>query len=92
MAHAILKLIFHIFVEVVAYWLGRMMVAMISPGHWKCDPIAATVPRGKLCIRGTYHRRNEKVYLTNDATEGIGVLTLIALISVGILIFVWPRG
>jgi hypothetical protein len=56
------------------YYVGRLVVPVISLGRWKCDPLLRDVPKKKLRWSGTYHLRGQQVYLTAEVTAGVGVL------------------
>ena len=78
----ILELVFHL----GGYYVGRMVVPVISFGKWKCDPLLRDIPNRKLRWQGTYHKRGQQVYLTNETTAAIGVLFVVLLAG---LIFLW---
>ena len=77
--------------EVGCYYVGRVIAPVVSFGHWKCDRITADVPRRKLRKGGLYHLRGQQVYLTVEATAGLGFLFVALLIGAGVLIWYLTR-
>ena len=60
--------------DVAAYYVGRVVVPVISFGRWKCDRLLRDVPKKKLRWSGLYHLRGQQIYLTADATALVGLL------------------
>jgi hypothetical protein len=83
----ILEFTFH----VVGHYTGRVVVPVFSLGRIKCDRITPDVPRRKLRWGGLFHRRGQQIYLTAEATAGVGVLFL-ALVVAGGFLFYYLRG
>ena len=79
----ILEFIFH----VVCYYIRRVVVPVFSFGRIKCDRITADTPRRKLKWGGSFHRRGQQVYLTAEATSGVGLLFLVLVVAGGFLIY-----
>jgi hypothetical protein len=77
--------------EVVCYFVGRLVVPVISFGCWRCDEIGARTPSRKLFSNGFYNRRGNQVYLTVEATQLVGLLTILLLVVVGVLIWYLKR-
>jgi hypothetical protein len=71
----ILQPIFELVFHVVAYYLGRLVVPVVSLGRWKCDPMTREVPKNKLRWGGLYHLCGQQVYLTPEATSIVGLLS-----------------
>jgi hypothetical protein len=71
--------------EVLCYYIGRLVVPVISFGRWKCDRITAHAPRQKLRAAGFYHLRGQQIYLTAEATQLVGLVTICLLVAGGIL-------
>jgi hypothetical protein len=80
---AILQPIF----EVGCYYVGRIVVPFVSFGRLKCDRLTTDTPRRKLRWGGLYHRRGQHVYLTAEATSGVGLLFVILAVAGGFLIY-----
>jgi hypothetical protein len=78
----ILEFIFHI----LGYYIGRVVVSVFTLGRIKCDRLLADTPHRKIRWTGTYHRRGERIYLTAEATAGVGVI-FVALVGAGFLIY-----
>ena len=85
------QIVFESFLEVVCYFVDRMVVPVISFGHWKCDRVIADVPRQKIRDAGFSHLRDQQVYLTVEATQFIGLLTVVLLVGGGVLIWYLKR-
>jgi hypothetical protein len=69
----ILQPIFELVFHVAAYYVGRVVVPVVSFGRWKCDRLLRDVPKKKLRWSGLYHLREQKIYLTADATALVGL-------------------
>lgn len=78
----ILEILFH----VVAYYIGRVFVAIVTLGGVSCDRITADTPRSKLRWGGSFHRRGDRIYLTAEATSVIGLIAVAAAIGCVFLI------
>ncbi len=85
-AKLILQPIFEVVFYVGGYYVGRLIVPVISFGRWKSDRLLRDVPKRKLKWSGTYHLRGQQVYLTAEATAGVGVLFLL---FIGGLLLLW---
>lgn len=77
----ILQPIFELVFHVGGYYVGRLVVPLVSFGRWKCDPLLREVSKGKLRWSGSYHLRGKQVYLTSEATAGVGVLFVILVVG-----------
>ena len=82
----ILRLILEFILEVVCYYIGRVVVFIFSLGRIKCLRITANTPRRKLKGGGSFHRRGQHIYLTTEATMGVGVLFVLVVVG-GFLIY-----
>ena len=60
--------------HVGAYYVGRVVVPVVSFGRWKCDRLLRDVPKKKLRWSGLYHMRGRQIYLTADATALVGLV------------------
>lgn len=85
-AELILQPVFELVFYVGGYYVGRLVVPLISLGRWKCDRLLRDIPKKKLKWSGTYHLRGQQVYLTAEATAGVGVLFVALLIG---LLLLW---
>lgn len=83
----VLEVVFQGFMEVVCYFVGRVVVPVISFGRWKCDRITADAPRGKNGAARFYHLRGRQVYLTAEATQLAGLLALLLAVGGGVLLW-----
>ena len=79
----ILEFIFHF----VGYYIGRVVVPIFSFGRIKCDRITADTPRRKLKWGGSFHRRGQQIYMTAEATAGVGVIFVVLVVAGGFLIY-----
>lgn len=79
------------FMEIVCYFIGSIVVPVVSFGRWNCDRITADVPRRKVRAAGFYHLRGQQVYLTAEATQLVGCLTLCLCAGGGVLIWYLSR-
>ncbi len=84
-AELILQPILELVFQFGAYYLGRLVVPIISFGRWKCDPLLRETPKKKLRWGGLYHLRGGRVYLTSEATMAVGLLS--AALTIGL--FLW---
>ena len=80
--HPILEFIFH----VLGYYIGRVVVFVFTLGRIKCDPILTDTPRHRTRWAGTFHRCGQRIYLTSEATAGIGVFFVLLVVGGGFLI------
>lgn len=87
----IVEVVLQGFLEFVCYFVGRIVVPVISFGCWKCDSITADVPRRKIRAAGFYHLRGQQVYLTAEATQLVGLLTVVLFVGGGVLIWYLER-
>jgi len=78
--------------ELVCYFVGRIIAPAISLGRWNCDRITADTPRRKIRAAGLYHVRDRQVYLPVEATELVGLLTILLAVGSGVLIWCLNRG
>lgn len=83
----ILEVVFH----VVAYYIGRVVVTIVTLGSVACDRITADTPRSKLRWGGSFHRRGGRIYLTAEATSVIGLIAVVAAIGCVVLIRYWTE-
>ncbi|HYG33757.1 MAG TPA: hypothetical protein VEC99_03175, partial [Clostridia bacterium] len=81
-----LEIVFQVVFEFGCYYLGRLVVPVISLGRWKCDQVTTNVPRRKLRGSGFYHMRGQQVYLTAEATQIMGLLSLVLIVGGGFLV------
>lgn len=73
----ILELIFH----VLGYYLGRVLVFLFTLGRIECDRLVPRTPRLKTKWAGIYHRRGQQIYLTADATAGVGGIFVVLVVG-----------
>jgi len=83
----ILRPILEFIFEVVCYCIGRVVVPIFSLGRLKCDRIIVDTPRRKRRWGGSFHRRGQQIYLTAEATAGVGVLFVVLVVAAGFLIY-----
>lgn len=67
--------------------IGRVVVSSFTLGRVKCDRLLAETPRRKMKWAGTFHRRGQQIYLTAEATAGVGVIFVVLLVASGFLIY-----
>jgi hypothetical protein len=84
----LVEVVLQFFLEVVCFLVGNIVVPIISFGRWKCDDITTSVPRRKFLSAGFYHLRGQQVYLTAEATQLVGLLTVIL---VGVFVYCLPK-
>lgn len=85
------KIILQPFLEFAGYFVGRLVVPLVSFGRWKCDRIAANPPRRKIRAAGMYHLRGQQVYLTAEGTQLVGLATVVLCIGGGVLTWYLTR-
>lgn len=83
----ILQPIFEAVFHVAAYYVGRVIVPVISFGRWKCDRLLRAVPKKKLRWSGLYHLRGQQIYLTADATALVGLVFSGLVIALGVWLY-----
>ena len=82
----ILQPILEFIFQVVLFYVGRVVVPIISFGRLKCDRLTADTPRRKMRWSGLYHRRGQQIYLTAEATACAGLLFVVLAVAGGFLI------
>lgn len=87
----ILEVVLQGFLKYICYFIGLTVVPIISLGRWKCDHITTDVPRRKIKAAGIYHLRGQQVYLTAEATQLIGLLTLLTVVCGAVLFWYLSR-
>jgi hypothetical protein len=90
-AQSILECVLECFLGIIFFFLGRIVVPVISLRQWKCDGFTANVPRKRLRAAGLYHRRGNQVYLTVEATQLVGFVTFLLGAAGGALVWFWSR-
>jgi hypothetical protein len=81
------ELVLQTTLEVVAYFIGRIVVPVVSLGRWNCDSLSDHGPRKKFWVAGLSRVRNGQVHLTAEATQLVGVLTILLVVGGGVLIW-----
>ncbi len=79
----ILELVF----QVAAYYVGCIVVPVVSLGRWQCDPLLSDGPKRRLRKFGLYHLRGQRVFLTAEATALVGLLFCAAVIALGLWLY-----
>ena len=87
----IFEVVLQAILEVACYYVGRVVVPVVSFGRWKCERLTSNVPRRKLRVAGLYHMRADGIYLTAEATQLVGVVTMVLVIGGGVLIWYLSR-
>jgi hypothetical protein len=83
----VLELVLQVILEVEAYFIGSIVVPVVSLGRWNCENLSDPAPRKKFWAMGFYRLRNGQIYLTVEATQLVGVLTILLAIGGGVLIW-----
>lgn len=91
MPSIIVELLLQGFLEFACYFVGRIIVSIVSIGSWRCDHITANVARRKIRAAGFYRLRGQQVYLTVEATQLVGFLTILLFVGGGVLIWYLGR-
>ncbi len=78
----VLEFVFHI----LGYYVGRVVVFIFTLGRIQCDRLLTDTPRHRTRWAGTYYRRSQQIYLTSEATAGIGVVFVLLVVGGGFLI------
>lgn len=73
--------------EIGCYYIGRVVVPVLSFGRWKCDRITANKSRRTLRASGLYRMDGNKVSLTVQATQLVGLVCIVFLIAGGVVIW-----
>jgi hypothetical protein len=74
-------------VEVVFYFVGRIVVPVISLGRWHCEPALSTAPKHETRCGGLYRRRSDGIYFTSGGTAAVG--GILCLVVAGATLAVW---
>ena len=82
-----MRTILEFFFQIVCYYIGRVVVPILSLGRIQCDRLATDTPRQKLRWGGLFHRQAERVYLTAEATSGVGLLIVVLVVAATFLIY-----
>ncbi len=86
-ASILVELVLQGFLELAFYFLGRIVVPVVSFGNWKCDSLTPNTPWRKIRAAGLYHLRGQQVHLTPEATQVVGFLAFLLLLGAGSLIW-----
>jgi hypothetical protein len=86
----ILQPIFEAVFHLAAYYVGRVVVSIVSFGRWKCDRLLREVPKKKLRWSGLYHLRGQQTYLTADATALVGLV--FSGVAIALSLWLYFRG
>jgi hypothetical protein len=70
LADLILHPIGEFLLQVVAYYVGRVVVSVVSLGRLKCDRFTADAPRQGLRWSGLFHRRGQQLELAVPSPLG----------------------
>jgi hypothetical protein len=73
--------------EVVFYFLGRIIVRLISCGNWRCEPLLSDVPKSRTRWGGLFHHRSGKIYFTSEGTAAFGAVFCFLAVGGGVLIW-----
>ena len=73
--------------ELAFYFLGRLIVPLISFGNWSCEPLLSRVPKHKTRWGGLLHLRGRRVYFTSEGTAAVG--GLFCLLAAGACALIW---
>ena len=86
------ELVLRVVFEFVCYWVGRVVVSVVSLGSLRCDRVATEIPRRRLRWGGVYYRYGQQVYLTAEATMLVGMGALFLMVAGGVWAFRFWRG
>jgi hypothetical protein len=83
----LLEVVLHAVFEIGCYYVGRLVVPLVSLGRWRCETLSAAVPRRRRWPESLYCRRGNRLVVTVEATQlaglaGVGLL-------VGGAVWVW---
>ncbi len=87
----LLEPVFQAVFEVGCYYVGRLVVPVVSVGRWKCDRLMKNVPKKKLRLAGLYYRRGQQVYLTAETTALAGMICSFIIVAAGLLWWFYER-
>jgi hypothetical protein len=80
--------------EIGCYYVGRLVVYMISLGQWSCDGVLDDAPRRpnkKLRPYTIYYTLNGRKRFTAEATQFIGLITVALIVGLGFLIWYFGK-
>jgi hypothetical protein len=63
--------------EAGCYFVGKIVVPIFSLGRIKCEQLAASNPRKNKTWSGLFRRNNGQIFLTPEATAGVGLLFIV---------------
>jgi hypothetical protein len=75
--------IFELLFEVVAFFVGLVVVELLSLGHVKCLSEDIKVKKCERRLWGLYVRRRNKIYLPTDVVALIGLLSIVLTVGGG---------
>ena len=82
----ILQIIGQALFEIAGYFIGRLVIAAVSLGRWRCEPLLTVVPKRERRWGGLFHYRNGLIYFTSEGASLIGVLFFLILVCGWIVI------
>lgn len=85
------EVVLEIVFRVVAYYIGRIVVTIVTLGGIACNRISDDTPRSRLKWGGSFHRHGGRIYLTAEATSVIGLIAGAAAIGCVFLIRHWTE-
>ena len=77
--------------EVVFYFVGKVIVPMVSLGNWHCEPLLSVVPRQKTRLGGLFHFRGHQIYFTSEGTAAAGAVFCLLVAAGGFLVWYLSR-
>lgn len=72
---------------VVCYYVGRVVVPLVTFGRVKCVPAWSEVEPKKARGLGIYYTRNRRIFLTTAAIQIVGLIVIVLFIVGGL--FAW---
>jgi hypothetical protein len=72
--------------EIAFYYIGRLVIPVVSLGRWHCDPLLSNVPKREKRWGGLVHYRGGSICFTSQGTAAIGAIFGVIIISLGIWI------
>lgn len=73
--------------EIVGYFIGRIVIAVVSLGRWRCEPFLTVVPRREKRWFGLFHYRSDGAYFTSEGTAVVGIVFCLIVIFGSIAIW-----
>lgn len=67
--------------ELAFYYIGRILIPVISLGVWHCEPLLSSVPKQQVRWGGMFHYRGSRIYFTSGGTAVMGAMFSLIVVA-----------